>query len=347
MYLKKILWIVSVAGLLIAACFSYYIYSVMFSPNTAFQNETAYVFISSDASFEDVQRDLSPLLKDVESFSALARQKKYDRNIKAGRYRIASGMTNNDIINSLRSGNLPVRVSFNNQNSLEDLAGRIGQQIEADSLSLIKAFKAPQLLAEMELDQYTALSMYLPNTYELFWNTSATAFVERMIQEYRSFWTESRKRQAEQLGLSPTEVVILAALVQEESKQHSEQPRIAGVYLNRLNSGWPLQADPTVKFALYQQSDWDGTVVKRILTKHLAIDSPFNTYKNLGLPPAVIAMPDLSTVGAVLQAESHSYFFFSADPENPGFHKFAKTLTQHNKNAKSYHRYLNNKGVLR
>ncbi len=347
MYLKKILWIVSVAGLLIAACFSYYIYSVMFSPNTAFQNETAYVFISSDASFEDVQRDLSPLLKDVESFSALARQKKYDRNIKAGRYRIASGMTNNDIINSLRSGNLPVRVSFNNQNSLEDLAGRIGQQIEADSLSLIKAFKAPQLLAEMELDQYTALSMYLPNTYELFWNTSATAFVERMIQEYRSFWTESRKRQAEQLGLSPTEVVILAALVQEESKQHSEQPRIAGVYLNRLNSGWPLQADPTVKFALYQQSDWGGTVVKRILTKHLAIDSPFNTYKNLGLPPAVIAMPDLSTVGAVLQAESHSYFFFSADPENPGFHKFAKTLTQHNKNAKSYHRYLNNKGVLR
>jgi len=256
-------------------------------------------------------------------------------------------MTNNDVINSLRSGNLPVRVSFNNQNSLEDLAGRIGQQIEADSLSLIKAFKAPQLLAEMELDQYTALSMYLPNTYELFWNTSATAFVERMIQEYRSFWTESRKRQAEQLGLSPTEVVILAALVQEESKQHSEQPRIAGVYLNRLNSGWPLQADPTVKFALYQQSDWDGTVVKRILTKHLAIDSPFNTYKNLGLPPAVIAMPDLSTVGAVLQAESHSYFFFSADPENPGFHKFAKTLTQHNKNAKSYHRYLNNKGVLR
>lgn len=347
MYLKKILWIVSVAGLLIAACFSYYIYSVMFSPNTAFQNETAYVFISSDASFEDVQLDLSPLLKDVESFSALARQKKYDRNIKAGRYRIASDMTNNDIINSLRSGNLPVRVSFNNQNSLEDLAGRIGQQIEADSLSLIKAFKAPQLLAEMELDQYTALSMYLPNTYELFWNTSATAFVERMIQEYRSFWTESRKRQAEQLGLSPTEVVILAALVQEESKQNSEQPRIAGVYLNRLNSGWPLQADPTVKFALYQQSDWDGTVVKRILTKYLAIDSPFNTYKNLGLPPAVIAMPDLSTVGAVLQAESHSYFFFSADPENPGFHKFAKTLTQHNKNAKSYHRYLNNKGVLR
>ena len=347
MYLKKILWIVSVAGLLIAACFSYYIYSVMFSPNTAFQNETAYVFISSDASFEDVQLDLSPLLKDVESFSALARQKKYDRNIKAGRYRIASDMTNNDIINSLRSGNLPVRVSFNNQNSLEDLAGRIGQQIEADSLSLIKAFKAPQLLAEMELDQYTALSMYLPNTYELFWNTSATAFVERMIQEYRSFWTESRKRQAEQLGLSPTEVVILAALVQEESKQNPEQPRIAGVYLNRLNSGWPLQADPTVKFALYQQSDWDGTVVKRILTKYLAIDSPFNTYKNLGLPPAVIAMPDLSTVGAVLQAESHSYFFFSADPENPGFHKFAKTLTQHNKNAKSYHRYLNNKGVLR
>ncbi len=347
MYLKKILWIVSVAGLLIAACFSYYIYSVMFSPNTAFQNETAYVFISSDASFEDVQLDLSPLLKDVESFSTLARQKKYDRNIKAGRYRIASDMTNNDIINSLRSGNLPVRVSFNNQNSLEDLAGRIGQQIEADSLSLIKAFKAPQLLAEMELDQYTALSMYLPNTYELFWNTSATAFVERMIQEYRSFWTESRKRQAEQLGLSPTEVVILAALVQEESKQNSEQPRIAGVYLNRLNSGWPLQADPTVKFALYQQSDWDGTVVKRILTKYLAIDSPFNTYKNLGLPPAVIAMPDLSTVGAVLQAESHSYFFFSADPENPGFHKFAKTLTQHNKNAKSYHRYLNNKGVLR
>ncbi len=347
MYLKKLLWIISFVGLLLAGSFSYYVYNVMFSPNTAFQNEAAFIYISSDAKFEDVQKDLSPLLHDLGSFSALARQKKYDKNVRPGRYRIKPGMSNNDIITVLRSENLPIKVSFNNQNSLQDLARRVSDQIEADSLSLMKAFEDPKLLSSMGLNGYTALAMYLPNTYEFFWNTSASSFVDRMVMEYNSFWSETRKAQAAQLGLSPTEVVILAAIVQEESKENTEQSRIAGVYLNRLKSGWPLQADPTVKFALYQQDGWDGEPIKRILEKDLAIDSPFNTYKNVGLPPAVIAMPDLSTVKAVLQAEAHSYFFFSADPERIGFHKFSKSLAEHNRNARSYHKYLNNKGVLR
>ena len=347
MYIKKLLWIISILGLLVVGSFSYYIYDVMFSPNTSFQNKEAFVFISSDANFETIKNDLEPLLIDIGSFETLAKQKKYDVNIKPGRFRLTSGMTNNDIINALRNGNLPVRVSFNNQNSLELLAGRIAFQIEADSLSLLLAFQDPTILSKYNLNADTALSLFLPNTYEFFWNTDASAFVERMALEYDKFWTLERRDQASKLGLSPTEVVILAAIVQEESKKNVEQPRIAGVYLNRLNNGWPLQADPTVKFAIYQQPAWDGIPVKRILNKHLEIDSPYNTYKNRGLPPAVIAMPDIAAIKSVLNAESHSYFYFSADPEKLGYHNFAKTLAQHNKNAQRYHNYLNRIGASR
>ncbi len=347
MYIKKLLWIITIIGLLVVGSFSYYIYRVMLSPNTAFKNNAAYIFIPSNAKFEDVVNELVPLLQDVETFSLLARQKKYDINVKPGKYRIIAGMSNNEIITILRSENIPVKVSFNNQNNLQDLARRVSDQIEADSLSLIKAFQDPKLLSSMGLNEFTVLAMFLPNTYEFFWNTSASSFVDRMVVEYNNFWNDTRKAQAAQIGLSPIEVVILAAIVQEESKQYAEQPRIAGVYLNRLKRGWPLQADPTVKFAMYQKEDWDGKPIQRILNKDLNIDSPFNTYKNSGLPPAVVAMPDLTTIKAVLQAESHSYFFFSADPERRGFHKFSKSLTEHNRNASMYHKYLNSKGLMR
>lgn len=345
MYLKKIAISIVLLGLIGAGIFSYYIYSVMLVPNTNFNSEEAYIFVSSDATFAEVRADLKPLLKDIETFEALAKQKKYVTNMKAGRFLITKGMTNNDIINSIRSRNLPIKLAFNNQQSLADLASRISSQVEADSTALITAFTDQTFLESHNFTEEDALAMYLPNSYEFFWNSSAETFRKRMLKEYKRFWNTSRLEKAKSAGLKPHEVMVLAAIVHEESKQASEQLRISGVYINRLNSNWPLQADPTLKYAAYQLPKYKNTIIKRVLNVHKSIDSPYNTYKYKGLPPGLIAMPDLTAVEAVLNYEQHSFFYFAADPQNPGFHLFAKTLRGHNQNAKNYQLYLDRRGV--
>ena len=189
--------------------------------------------------------------------------------------------------------------------------------------------------------------MYIPNSYEFFWNTSAEDFCARMLKEYNRFWNESRNAKAKAIGLSRDQVMALASIVYEESKQAEEQPRIAGVYMNRLKIGMPLQADPTLKFAAYQLPQYKNTVIKRVLDVHKDIDSPYNTYKYAGLPPGLIAMPDISAIDAVLNYEKHSYLYFAADAKRLGYHKFAKTLAQHNINAREYQRYLSSQGINR
>jgi len=292
-----------------------------------------------------VRSDLEPLLKDIESFETLAIQKKYVTNVRPGRFRITKEMTNNDIINSIRSRNLPIKVTFNNQHSLTELASRISNQIEADSTALIAAFTDLNFLNDHDFKESNALGMYLPNSYEFFWNTSATTFRNRMLKAYNRFWNVERLEKAKSIGLVPNQVMTLAAIVHEESKQASEQPRIAGVYINRLNKSWPLQADPTLKYAAYQLPAYKNKVIKRVLNIHKKIKSPYNTYMYKGLPPGLIAMPDLTAIEAVLNYERHSYFYFAADAEKPGFHRFAKTLSGHNQNAKRYQNYLNRKGI--
>ncbi len=345
MYFKKIAIAIVLIGLAGAGIFSYYIYSIMLVPNTNFNSKEAYIFIASNASFAEIKADLEPLLKDVESFEVLAKQKKYITNIKAGRFLISKGMTNNDIINSIRSRNLPVKIAFNNQHSLADLANRISTQIEANSTDLLEAFSDSDFLDSNGFTNENALAMYLANSYEFFWNTSATTFRSRMLKEYNHFWNEKRVNKAQSINLSPLEVMALAAIVHEESKKASEQDRIAGVYLNRLKDGWPLQADPTLKFAAYQLTSYRNKTIKRILNKHKTIVSPYNTYMYKGLPPGLIAMPDLSAIEAVLNFETHSFYYFAANAEKPGFHRFAKTLRGHNINAKAYQAYLNRKGI--
>jgi UPF0755 protein len=347
MYLKKIAIAIVLMGLIGAGFFSYYIYSVMLVPNTNFNSKEAYLFVSSDATFAEVRADLEPLLKNIETFETLAKQKKYVNNIKAGRFLITKGMTNNDIINSIRSRNLPIKVAFNNQHSLADLAARISSQIEADSSALISAFTDKVFLKSHNFTEENALGMYLPNSYEFFWNSSAKTFRNRMLKEYNRFWNASRLEKAKSAGLMPHEVMVLAAIVHEESKEPSEQPRIAGVYINRLNNDWPLQADPTLRYAAYQLPKYKNTIIKRVLNVHKSINSPFNTYKYKGLPPGLIAMPDLTAIEAVLNYEKHSFFYFAADPQNPGFHLFAKTLRGHNQNARKYQLYLDRRGVLK
>ncbi len=345
MYIKKILWAIALIGLVVVAAIAYYIYNAMLSPNTNFANEEAYVYIASDASYDDVRAQLEPLLKNINTFDALAERKEYKTRIRGGKYVIKKDMSNNDIINSIRINDIPVKVTFNNQESLEKLAGRVSAQIEADSLSLLEAMRSKDFFDSSEFTEATALGMYIPNSYELRWNTSAAQFRDRMLIEYNRFWNDNRTKKAEAIGLTKDEVMTLASIVHEESKQAVEQPRIAGVYMNRIRIGMPLQADPTLKFAAYKMPEYKNTVIKRVLNKHKEIDSPYNTYKNVGLPPGLIAMPDISAINAVLNFEKHNYLYFAANANKLGFHKFATSLSQHNRNAREYQRYLSSQGI--
>jgi UPF0755 protein len=347
MYIRKILLAIVVIGLLIAGLLANYVYSAMFKPNTIFDGDKAYIYIPTNAKYDEVREQLRPLLKDLDKFDALAIRKKYSTNIKAGKYVIAKGMNNNDIINSIRSNNIPIKVSFNNQETLPDLAGRVASQIEADSLSLLKAFKSEDFLGKHNFKKETALGMYVPNSYEFFWNTSAEKFRDRMWLEYQKFWTETRINKAKSLGLDPLKVVVLASIVQKETAKVDERPRVAGVYLNRLKRGMPLQADPTIIFAIKQKSGDFDTIIKRVLYKDLDIDSPYNTYKYPGIPPGPIAMPDISSIDAVLNPERHNFYYFVANVEQFGYHKFATTLSQHNRNKQEYVRWINSQRINR
>lgn len=347
MYIKKILVAVALIGVAIGGFFTYKIYTSIFSPNTAFENNEAFVYIPTASTFEAVTQQLAPLLKNVESFKSVASKKGYAQNIKAGKYAIKKGMNNNDIVNTLRSRNLPVKVSFNNQESIEKLAGRISIQIEADSLSLVKALTDEVFYKEKGYTTETALSMFIPNSYEFFWNTSAEQFRERMHKEYTIFWNENRLSKAKKMDLSPIQVITLASIVQKETAKADERPRVAGVYLNRLKINMPLQADPTVIYAVKKHTGNFDTIIKRVLYKDLELDSPYNTYKYTGLPPGPITMPDINSIDAVLTPEKHEYIYFVADVVNFGYHKFAKTLSQHNANKQEYVRWLNNQNINR
>ena len=257
-------------------------------------------------------------------------------------------MNNNDLVNLLRSGKqTPIKVSFNNQDTFEKLAGRISQQIEADSVDLLNCFKNISFIKENEFSENTAIGMYIPNTYEFYWNTSAKSFRKKMLSEYHSFWNNARLEKAKKLNLSKNEVITLASIVQKETVKVDERPRVAGVYVNRLKRGMPLQADPTVIFAIKEKANDFDKVIKRVLYKDLEIDSPYNTYKYAGLPPGLIAMPDISSIDAVLNYEKHNYIYFVVNVEKFGYHKFAKTLTQHNRNKQEYVRWINKKGINR
>ena len=251
------------------------------------------------------------------------------------------------MVSVLRINNEAIKVSFNNQERLENLAGRIAEQIETDSLSLLKAFTDASFLKENNFNLNTGLAMYIPNSYQVYWNTSAEAFRDKMLVEYKKFWNEKRLAKAEKINLSPIEVTTLASIVHKETVKVKERPRVAGVYMNRVKKGMKLDADPTVIYAMKKYSNnWDR-VIKRVLLKDLKLKHPYNTYQNVGIPQGPIAMPDISAIDAVLNYEKHNYFYFVADVKNFGFHKFASTLAQHNRNSASDHKWVNNLGISR
>jgi len=323
--------------------FSLYVYKVMFKSNTSFDEKSKDLYIKTGTSYNQLLNQIDSYVLNVNDFDVLAKRKKY--NVRPGKYQIKNGMNNNEIINSLRSNNITVNVIYNNIVDLNDLAGKISNQIEADSISFLNSFKT-EFFKERGFDEKNILSMYIPNSYNFFWNTSVEKFNKRMFEEYTKFWQKNnRVEKANKIGLTKNEVMILASIVYEESKQNIELRKIAGVYINRLNDNWKLGADPTVKFAAYQLEEYKNTIIRRVLNKHLRIDSPYNTYKYYGLPPGIISMPSIQAIDAVLDYEKHNYYFFAADPSNPGYHSFAKSLSEHKRNARKFHRYLNSKGI--
>ena len=347
MYLKKILLTVVFLGLVGMAGFSYYVYQNIFTPNTGFNNPQANIFIPTGATFKMVQEELTPLLKDMSTFVTVAQRKGYVSNIKAGHFIIKKGSNNNEIINSIRSGNTPVTIKFNNQERLENLAGHLAKQIEADSLSLLNAMLDIDFLKASGFTQDTALGMYIANSYQVYWNTSSKAFCQKMLKQYHVFWNDARVAKAKAISLSKDQVMALAAIVQKETAMIDERPVVAGLYLNRLKKGMLLQADPTVIFAKKKTENNFNQVIKRVLFKDLKITSPYNTYTNSGVPPGPITMPDVSAIDGVLNYKKHGFYFMVADVKNFGYHKFAKTLSAHNRNKKQYVNWINKQGVKR
>lgn len=304
------------------------------------------IYIRSNTTITGLEESLKPFLKDPENFTWLAQKKKFT-TLKGGMYLLKKDMSLNDLVNLLRSGQqTPIKVTFNNQHTLENLAGRVSQQIEADSASIVNALLNPNFLSANNLQPKSVLEICIPNSYEFYWNTSAKKFRDRMLKEYQRFWTPNRLEKAKKIQLTKSEVTTLASIVQKETAQKKERPMVAGLYLNRLKSHWPLQADPTIIYILKEKNGADF-MVKRVLNKDLKIDSPYNTYKNKGLPPTLIGMPDISSIDAVLNPTKHNYYYMCASINNIGFHEFARTLTQHNRNAVKYQRWISKKGINR
>ncbi len=346
MNFKKILIYISLVVVIAASVYGYMIYRNIFSPNTSFAEKEVFVYIPTDADYNQVLEIVSPYITDMERFKMTAEKKSYVTNVKSGRFLFKKDMNNNDLIVALRN-NVPLNLAFNNQERLEDFAGRIGSQIEADSTSLMQSFTDETFLKEQNMTRENVLSLFIPNSYEFFWNTSADKFRDRMAKEYRKFWTPERLEKAEKQNLTPLEVSALASIVHKETVKSDERPRVAGVYLNRLERGIKLEADPTVIFAVKKNADDYTMEIKRVLYKDLETDSPYNTYKYEGLPPGPIAMPDVTALDAVLNPEKHNYIFFCASVTNFGYHEFAVTAAQHEVNRQKYVAWISKQGIKR
>lgn len=340
MNFKKTILSISLVILLVVAYFGFKVYQIVFTPNTSFSEGKVIVYVPTNASFEEVKAIISPYIKDMDKFETLANRRGYATEVKAGKFELTKNMNTNSIVSALRRS-VPVRVTFNNQERLENFAGRISSQIEADSMQLLQAFKDPKFLKENGFTEETVFTLLLPNTFEFYWDTSAEKFRNQMAKEYFRFWTEERKAKAEKLGLTPIEVSILASIVHKETAKVEERPRVAKVYLNRMNIGMPLQADPTVIYAYKLAANDFNQVIKRVYYKHLEVESPYNTYRNVGLPPGPIFMADVNAIDAVLNPEQNDFLYFCASVERFGYHEFATTLEQHNVNAKKYAAWLN------
>ncbi|MBC8046243.1 MAG: endolytic transglycosylase MltG [Fimbriimonadaceae bacterium] len=335
---KKITIAIIIAVLAVAAVFSYSYYKKVFAPNISVEGSETFIYIPTRSDVASIATMLKTegIADNINSFLWVAGKKNYAKNIIPGKYLVKDGMSNNDLINLLRSGKqTPVNVTFNNVRTINDLAGKISKYIETDSLQFIKYFDTTTYFTKAGLKKEQVMTLFLPDTYEFKWNTSATQFLQRMQKEHDKFWNDDRKKKLNAIQMSEQEVYTLASVVYSETKMSDEASRVAGVYMNRLTQNIPLQADPTIIFAI---GDFSKT---RVLFSDLQIQSPYNTYKYTGLPPGPICMPPKKYIDAVLNYEKHAYIYFCAKEDFSGYSNFAKTLEEHNRNAKKYQQALN------
>lgn len=323
-----------VAGVTVGV-WGYRLYNDVFQENV---KKTGMLYIPTGSVFQQVVDSLNhgDYLKNRSSFQWVASRKKYTEKVQPGAYMIKSGWSNNQLINLLRAGiQTPVKVTFNNIRFREDLAARLAHYLEPDSIAFLSALNNDKIASGYGFTCETFPMLIIPNTYEFYWDTSPVKFIKRMKWEYDHFWNETRKKKAADLELTPLQIVTIASILQEETNKNDEKSRMAGVYINRVKRGWLLQADPTIKYAM------GNFQIKRVLTEYLSVDSPYNTYKYAGLPPGPINFPDIASVDAVLNAEHHNYMYFCAKEDFSGYHNFAQSLAEHNRNAARYQNALN------
>jgi UPF0755 protein len=324
--------------------FSYYFYQIVYTPNVDTKGQPTFVYIKTGADFEEVMDSVEAqnVVIDRLSLRFLAKLMDYPELVKPGRYELVDGSTNYQLISKLRAGlQTPVNVTFANVRLKKQLSEKLASYIEADQREIDSLLSDQSYVKSLGFDTTTVMTMFVPNTYELYWTTSAQDLLERMRKEYGRFWTEEREQKARNLGLSKAQVSILASIVEAESQKKDERARIAGVYLNRLKRNQPLQADPTVVFAV------QDFTIRRVLNVHLQADSPYNTYRYAGLPPGPINLPSISSIDAVLNRENHEFYYFCAREDFSGYHAFARTHNEHIRNARRYQQALNERNIRR
>ena len=340
--MKRIALAVLIILFLIGGILGFLAYKAIYSDNFQIEEATT-LFIPEGADFNQLQDSLvsNNIISNAQSFKWVAQLMKFE-NVKPGKYIIQPDWNNRECIQYLRLGQqTPVNVTFNNIRTVDELAGIFSKYLAEDSLDYLEAIMDSSFHNQNGYNPQTIISMFIPNTYEMYWNTSPGNILARMKTEHERFWNEERLKLQEESGFTKIEIYTLASIVQKETNIASEKPVMAGVYINRLNRGIPLQADPTVVFGV------GDFTIRRVLNKHIAFDSPYNTYMYKGLPPGPIFMPDVNTIDAVLNYERHNYLYFCASPDKIGAHDFARTLTEHNRNANRYRRWLNKQKIYK
>lgn len=334
--MKRILLALALVVVVVGALIYWQGQRIVFGSATTFVGEYKELILPQETPLEELKELLyaDSIIRAPEAFVQVAALKKFE-TAKPGRYLIAQGSSHNTLINRLRSGDQDaIRLTFNAMRTSEELAGRIAGQINADSAALLSRLRDPDLAVEYGFTTENFRTMFIPNTYEFWWNTDADGFIKRMAEEYKRFWNDERRAQAAERKLSQSEVTVLASIVSAETAKRDEAPVVAGLYLNRLRIGMPLQADPTL---IYAHQDFS---IRRVLDRHKEIDSPYNTYKKAGLPPGPINFPDVTYIDAVLNPAAHDYLYMCAKADLSGYHHFAKTLNQHLVYAREYQRAI-------
>ena len=326
--------------------FTFYFWQIYRSPNfqTQENDKTFALLIPRGATFESVIDTLqkNDVLNDEMSFRFLAKLMSYPERVKEGRYEITPRMGNRAVLVKLRSGSQDAMpVTFNSMRQKSDLIQRLGSKFEFGPTALGPLLNDPVVCQKYGFDTTTIVCLFLPDTYEFFWTIKPEALLDRMGSEYKRFWTPDRQAKAKAIGLTQTQAQVLASIVAAETNKRDEQPRVAGVYLNRLKRGIKLEADPTVIFALRDFG------IRRLLNKQLAINSPYNTYRYAGLPPGPINLPAPATIDAVLNAEQHDYLFFVVDARFNGYHTFSRNLSEHLANARLYQQALTRMKIMK